>query len=72
MSEFSDHDIDCIIDLLVEAKEITKNEGIMNMVKERAKKRIGKISSIQDLKTAYNNVLEEKNEGENVEEDEGG
>jgi hypothetical protein len=59
MEDFSTQDLDCIIDLLAEAREIVKKDGIMKLVKERSKKRIGQIKSLDDLKDAYAITVEE-------------
>lgn len=53
MANFSDQDLDNIIDLLVEAREIMENHAIMKLVQKHAKHRAGKIATIQDLKDIY-------------------
>lgn len=57
---YTDEDLDCAVDCLIEAKEIQENKELMKLVEAHAKKRESQISSIQDLREASYKVNEEK------------
>jgi len=56
---YTDQDLDGIIDLLVEAKDIMENTHLMNAIKKRSLKRAGEINSLKDLRLAVSDAFDQ-------------
>lgn len=63
MDGLSDHDLDCIMDMMVEVDKLRANSAIMKMVEERAAKKTKEINSITDLKEAGKAEVEKPPKG---------
>ena len=50
--DYSSEDLDCALNCLIEAEKIQGNPELLKMIKEHAKKRVGEISSVSDLREA--------------------
>lgn len=57
-------DLDCALDCLVEAVEITKDKELMKLVKERAQNRENIVRSVQDIRKIANALNEKESEEE--------
>lgn len=60
--DYTNQDLDTIIDLITEAKEIGDDSELMKLVRARAGKRADSIRSIQDIRDASNNMADDVNE----------
>lgn len=49
---YTDEDLDCAMNCLIEADQIRNNKELMILVEDYAKKRENQISSIQDIREA--------------------
>lgn len=53
-------DLDCALDCLIEANEISEDKELLKLVKAHAKKKAGQIKSIKDIRDLSNSLYDEE------------
>lgn len=65
LNAFSDDDLENAGEILMEAKKIMADSGLMKSIKQYFLKKETEVKSIQDIREIYNNMVEPKTQNEN-------
>lgn len=60
--EYTDEELDCAIDCLIEAEKIEGNPQLMQLINDRSKKREAEIKSVRELRDKADALNDDKDE----------